>query len=91
MKIIIEKEVEVELPNDFYWDQKESSGFLVQETSILRVSFIAEFLSAEVVHDDWILNTGRHIWVDIHLNPDRKGHKKIEKLAYELAEFYGVK
>jgi hypothetical protein len=91
MKIIIEKEVEVELPNGFYWDASRKEGYWVTENNILLLphEITPGYFCAEIISSGWIDDVAEHIWHDIYKNPEQeKGNKKLKEIAEKIAEFY---
>jgi hypothetical protein len=90
MKIIIEKEIEVELPNGFYWDASRREGYWVAENDILLLpcELTPGYFCAELISSGWISDMAKHIWHEVYKNPDREENKKLEAVAEVLAEFY---
>lgn len=90
MKILIEKEFEVELQNGFYWSAKRREGYYVRDKNILRLVVADAYLSIENVCDEWIKAQATAIYNEIEDENLLRKHEQLEIIAEKSAQLFGA-
>jgi len=90
MRITIAKEIEVELPNGFYWDETHKHAYWVTDSKILEFIVGNSCFSAELVSESWAHALAQEVWRAVYKNPVQTGNKQLEEIAKKVAEMYGL-